>query len=196
MIGLSYTENGKRVIDPNWRIIPGYDGMYEISSMGEVRSWKNSRYPGRAKKPKLLKTITKKSSKAHGSCNRTPYVRLYKEKGKKDVLAVHLLMRDVWMKGKRPNMVVYHRNGDVTDPCLHNLAYIRKSELGKKSGGKANRIPVVKIDRNGEIVECYRSAREAGRKNFMSYDAVLNRCHHKTKNPFALNGYSFRFERD
>lgn len=59
MIGLSYTENGKRVIDPNWRIIPGYDGMYEISSMGEVRSWKNNRYPGRAKKPEMCGTSTK-----------------------------------------------------------------------------------------------------------------------------------------
>jgi hypothetical protein len=103
-------------------------------------------------------------------------------------------MRDVWMKGKRPNMVVWHRNGDLEDNCLHNLEYIRKRDLGKKTGHKAGRMAVLKVNQEGEVVACYRSAREAARQNYVSYQTVLDRCHNKTKNPFWLDGYSYVFD--
>lgn len=195
MSGLNYTENGKRVIDPNWRVIPGFDGYYEINRMGEVRSWRNSRYPGRAKQPKILKAHSKKSGNSHGSCNRWMHVRLTRQDGTRKEIPVHHIMRDVWMKGKRPNMVVYHRNGDFTDPCLHNLEYIRRSDLGKRCGGKSGRIPVVKVSPSGEIVACYKSASEAARKNYLSKPAVLDRCHNKTKNPYLDDGYTYQFDK-
>lgn len=194
MIGLNCTESGKRVIDPNWRVIPGFDGYYEINRMGEVRSWRNHSHPGRAEKPKMIGRYHKKSGKAHGSCNRWLCVRLTKPDGKRTTIAVHHLMRDIWMKGKRPGMVVYHKNGDVGDPCLHNLDYIRRSDLGKKSGGKASRIPVAKISPDGQVVDIYKSAREAARLNYMSRQSVLDRCHNKVKNPYMADGYTYQFD--
>jgi hypothetical protein len=179
-------------IDPNWRRIPGFDGMYEVSVMGEVRSWR-SKGGGRAEKPTMLKPYVKKT-KAHGSPSRWPYVKLQDETGKRKFLAVHWLMRDVWMKGKRPNMVVWHRNGDLTDCCLSNLEYINRKALGKKTGHKAGRMAVLKVNQEGEVVACYRSAREAARQNYVSYQTVLDRCHNKTKNPFWLDGYSYVFD--
>lgn len=175
-------------------MIPGYDGMYEISNMGEVRSWRNHGRPGMAKEPFMLKPFAKQNPRIHGSGNRTLCVRLTGSDGKRGTHPVHLLMRDVWMKGKRPNMVVYHKNGDIADSCLHNLEYIRREDLGKKVGGNATRQPVVKINKAGEVVAFYRSAREAARKNYMSYASVLDRCHNKTKNPYLADGHNYQFD--
>lgn len=53
--------------------------------------------------------------------------------------------------------------------------------------------PVVKIDQNGTVVALYPSARAAARYNFISYQAVLDRCNGKIQKPFALDGHSYRF---
>lgn len=55
---------------------------------------------------------------------------------------------------------------------------------------------VVKVDPAGEVVEFYRSAREAGYMNHMSYQTVLDRCKRKVKKPFALDGYNYLWEDD
>ena len=52
----------------------------------------------------------------------------------------------------------------------------------------------MKVTENGDEVEVYRSAREAARKNSMSYQTVLDRCHNRVKKPFALDGYTYQFE--
>ena len=39
--------------DLDWRDIPGYDGMYQLSRMGEVRTWRY-RKDRRLKAPRLL----------------------------------------------------------------------------------------------------------------------------------------------
>jgi hypothetical protein len=53
---------------------------------------------------------------------------------------------------------------------------------------------VLKVNQEGEVIACYRSAREAARRNYVSYQTVLDRCHNKTKNPFWLDGYSYVFD--
>ena len=175
--------------DPNWRDIPGYNGVYQISIMGEVRSWKHGRWPGPAPTPKLLRPF-KRHHKVPGSARNWLSVNLRAD-GKARSVPVHLLMRDTWMGGKRPDKVVCHKNGDVTDNCLNNLAFITPKTLGERTGGNAGRIPVAKILPGGEITAVYPSARAAARANYMSYQAVLDRCNGKLKNPFALTGFSF-----
>ena len=89
--------------------------------------------------------------------------------------------------------VAYHINGEVTDNHLYNIGFTDRSSLGKKTGHKSKSMAVFKIDKNGNEIEVYRSAREAGKKNFMSYQTVLDRCNHKVKNEFALLECSFRW---
>lgn len=61
--------------DPNWRDIPGYGGIYQINSMGEVRSWKHGKWGGFAPVPKMLTPYTTKH-KPQGSCRRWLLVKL------------------------------------------------------------------------------------------------------------------------
>ena len=191
---MNFTRNGRRVIDPTWRTIPGYGGIYEISTMGEIRCWRKRNNRGLADEPWLMKTYPIKSSKARGCARKWPSIHLTDANGDRHIHTVHILMRDVWMQGKRPGMVVYHKNGDVTDSCLHNLAYISSSKLGKKSGGTGSRKPVVKVNQEGEVVACYTSAHDAARKNYMSSEAILQRCRNQIKDPYRLTGYTFQFD--
>ncbi|MBO3280033.1 hypothetical protein [Intestinimonas butyriciproducens] len=121
-------------------------------------------------------------------------VKLTSADGKTREAAVLGLMVDTWLGGRPPGMVAYHRNGDLADHCLTNIAFTTRRSLGKKTGANAARRPVVKITPAGEVVEAYPSARAAAKANHMSYQAVLDRCNGKVKKPFALDGYDYRFE--
>ena len=173
----------------DWRKIPGYGGAYEISRDGEVRTW---RWRGRqfSKTPRPLTAYMRKQ----GREGRARFVGLTDENGKKRDVKVLSLMVEVWLGGHRPGMVPYHKNGDLADHCLHNISFATKKDLGKMTGAKAKRKPVAKIDRQGEIVEVYPSARTAAKANHMSYQTVLDRCNGKVKNPYALDGTTYAFD--
>lgn len=58
---------------------------------------------------------------------------------------------------------------------------------------RSRRRPVAKIDSAGNVIAVYSSAREAARANFMSYQAVLDRCNGKVQKPYVLDGFTYQF---
>lgn len=171
-----------------WRDVPGYDGAYQISWNGQVRSY---RYKGRLlEKPRLL---TPYKHLKHG---KGLFVKLTgaDEKGK-DVKLIRL-MAEVWKGGVPDGMVPYHKNGELDDNSAGNIGFTTRQRLGKLTGTKCGRrIPVAKVDPDGEIVEFHKSARAAAKANHMSYQAVMDRCNGKIKNEFALDGHTYRWDR-
>lgn len=176
-----------------WRLIPGYDGFYEVSFMGEVRSWRGGRW-GRLSSPKPL-TPYKRQPRGKGRRSNRVYVKLTDCTGKAREVAVMNIMVDVWKGGRPPGMVAYHINGDTFENRATNIGFITSCELGKKTGASSRRQPVEKVSESGEVVAIYGSAREAARQNHMSYQTVLDRCNKKVKKPFALDGHTYRFEK-
>lgn len=89
----------------------------------------------------------------------------------------------------------YHINRNIWDNRLENIGFIDRVSLGRLTGHMSSkRKAVFKVDRDGREVEVYRSAREAAKANHMSYQTVLDRCNGKVKNPYALDGFTYRFE--
>lgn len=175
-----------------WRDIPGYDGAYQISWEGQVRTW---RWRGAhfLKEPKLL---TQYIRKPHGGGRRSArrYVKLTDPDGRAREVAVIRLMVEVWFGGYPEGKVAYHKNGDTTDHCYNNIGFISPRKLGQMTGAKSRRRPVAKVNEAGEIVALYPSARKAAKSNHMSYQTVLDRCNGKVKKPFALDGHTYRFD--
>ena len=64
------------------------------------------------------------------------------------------------------------------------------------TGSISRRKTVAKINRSGEIIEVYPSARAAARDNFMSYQTVIDRCNGKVKSTFAPDGFAYVWEDD
>jgi hypothetical protein len=97
--------------------------------------------------------------------------------------------------GPRPSgYVTYHRNFCKSDNSVVNLTYITQKELGRKTGSESKRRSVVKINQAGEEVEIYKSAREAGRENYMSYQTIIDRCNGKVKSTYAPDGFKYVWE--
>ncbi len=164
----------KQIRPDFWYDIPGYDGKYQINYFGEIRKVLPSG------KFKNLSGYIKKSNRRH-------VVKIdYKEK------TVIGLMRDTFIGELPPGHVVYHKNGILTDDALCNIGVITREELGKITGThNDSSFAIVKINSDGEIVDFYKSAREAGRKNFMAYQTILDRVNRKVKSLYAPDGYVY-----
>ena len=182
-------------LDPaatGWRDIPGYDGAYQISGEGQVRSW---RWRGDQfmQEPKIPRQYMRKP-RCGGRRSARRYVKLTDGQGRGKEVAVIRLMVLTWFGGYPPGKVAYHKNGDLTDHCYTNIGFATPRELGRMTGGKSRRRSVAKVNAAGEVVAFYPSARKAAKANHMSYQTVLDRCNGKVKKPFALDGYTYRFD--
>lgn len=145
-------EKGKR--GEAWESIPGYEGLYEVSTHGNIRSLKRYTTPG-----KVLKQYI---STQNGYC----YVSLSKN-NKKITKRVHKLVMMAFDPVYTGNMynkdfTINHKNGDKADNRLDNLEWLTQSENQKhafKNGLQKitwNR-PVIRVD-DGKI---FTSATEA-----------------------------------
>ncbi|MDC7288503.1 hypothetical protein NXH76_11875 [Blautia schinkii] len=164
-----------------WKTVPGFGGVYQASFFGQVRRvYKNGKVH--------ILTPYEKTGERHGS--RKLFVKM---KSREVNLAQIIALTFI---GKRPpDRVVYHKNGDFRDNMVNNLAYMEKRDVGRITGARSGKRAVVKIDSNGEIIDVYYSAREAGRRNNMSYQTVLDRCNGKVKKSIpAPDGYEYAWE--
>lgn len=165
-----------------WRDIPGYDGKYQANTEGDIRRVFSSG------KTRLMTPYHKNMS---GS--QRLVVKLTRNGKPKEEIVMQVIART--FLGPCPaGCVLYHKNGCQYDNYIQNIAYISRKELGSRTGASSRRKPVAKIDSNGEVVEVYSSAREAARKNYMSYQTVIDRCNRKCKKPYAPDGYAYAWE--
>ncbi len=174
-----------------WRMIAGYGGFYEVSRLGEVRSYRSCW--GRLPSSRLL-TPYKRQPRGKGRRSNRVFVKLTDQNGRAREVPLVNIVVDVWKGGRPPGMVAYHINGDTTDNRAANIGFITPRELGEMTGHKSRRRPVAKIFESGEVAEVYRSAREAAAQNHMSYQTVMDRCNNKIKNPYALDGFNYQWD--
>jgi hypothetical protein len=96
----------------NWRDIPGYEGLYEASDLGSIRS-------SYGKKQHTLKP------KCHptrgGRCDAR--VNLYKD-GKQSTWLVSRLVGLTWVDGYSKGMTINHINGNPLDNRKINLEWV------------------------------------------------------------------------
>ena len=101
-----------------WKDIPGYEGVYQVSSIGRVRSVDRvvTRRDGRDffKKGQIQKL----QNNGHGYL----YKQL-KHKGKIKNCYIHKLVLLTFKKERPKGMVICHLDGDTTNNRLDNLRY-------------------------------------------------------------------------
>jgi hypothetical protein len=109
-----------------WKEIPGYEGLYEVSNLGRVKSLKNS-------------LIMKKSINNQGY----ERVNLFKNK-KSRAFKVHKLVAITFLNHKPCGykLVVDHINSDIKDNRLKNLQLITQRENSSKERTLKSGLPV------------------------------------------------------
>lgn len=98
--------------EEEWRPIPGFKGVYEASSLGNVRSWTAIKQGG---------LLTPRVN------SRTGYWEVHVG-GSRSPRKVHQLVAAAFLGPRPPGMQTRHLNGDRLDNRLENLAYGTQSQ--------------------------------------------------------------------
>lgn len=97
-----------------WRPVKGYEGKYEVSSEGRVRSLDRGKVPGR---------MLSLRNEGHGY----KQVALYDE-GKRVDKRVHVLVAEAFIGPGPTGCEVNHRNGNKADNSMGNLEWTTHDE--------------------------------------------------------------------
>ncbi len=101
-----------------WKDIPEYEGWYEVSNLGRVRSYHNFGW-GKREKPIMLKLYT--SPKGYVQ------VSLCKDKCHRSV-NVHRLVASAFLPDPHCDMQIDHINGNKEDNRAENLEWVTPKE--------------------------------------------------------------------
>lgn len=115
--------SNNEVVHERWLPVPGYEGLYEVSDQGRVRSFDryiNHWRGGKALlKGRILKPIADNKKRERGYLR----VGLYPAPRQLQVHQVHVLVLTAFVGPRPDGMVCCHYNGIPTDNRLENLRW-------------------------------------------------------------------------
>lgn len=137
-----------------WRDIKDYEGLYQVSNMGRIKSLE------RKNKYKQNKEIIMKNLFDGNYI----FIRLSKNSKKKNCL-VHRLVAEAFLEKDYKKEYVNHKNGIKTDNRVENLEWVTASEnVIHAIKNKLKRLPnkkIIQIDENNKIIKYWDSIKEA-----------------------------------
>lgn len=185
-----------------WKDITGYEGLYQISNTGIIRSHdrlivippnpKSTYGFSYIKKGQIIKQITDKSGYMK--------VLLYDKNSNRKNAFVHKLVVIEFVDNTDNLPQINHKDENKSNNCVSNLEWCtakyntnygtcikRRSE---KQIYNNNRVKAVaKIGDNGEIIEEYISMRNAARVNKLPQSNIFKSCNNNIK----CGGYLWRY---
>lgn len=165
-----------------WKDIPEYEGLYQASNMGRIKSLKR---PYRVKE-KILKPAIIRNGYYIVSLCKNLKVKHY---------MVHRLVWEAFNGQIPENMQVNHLNEIKTDNRLENLNLMtakenlnwgtRNERMAKKHiNGKKSK-PVLQFDLNGNFIKEYPSAYQVERDNGFNHSYISACCNGKYKTAYG-----------
>ena len=116
-----------------WKDIPSYEGLYQASNLGNIRSLdrirKQFNHNGIATVKYKGKTLKKQIKKGTGYYT----VTLYDNNRKAKIKLIHRLIAETFLKNDNNNPVVNHIDGNKKNNCVENLEWCTQSHNVKES---------------------------------------------------------------
>ena len=141
-----------------WRDIPGYEGLYQVSNLGHVRSL-DRRVRAVSKAGREYQRGVKGRVLAWGLSRGYPIVNIPPD----GTIAVHLLVARAFVPGEQPGHEVNHKDGVKTNSAASNLEWVTKSrnqQHAVEAGLKSQAIRV-QCPRTGRVFQSISQAAKA-----------------------------------
>lgn len=159
-----------------WKDIKNYEGKYQVSNLGRVKSLK--RYKENYSK---LQLVPEKILAQADNGNGYKFVSLWKD-SKQKMYYIHRLVAETFIPNEHDLKQVNHKDGIKNNNSILNLEWCSCSENQKHAYKKLKRITaknnkhtsfkVNKLDDKNNIIESYPSMREAERQNGYSNGVI------------------------
>lgn len=157
-----------------WKDIKGFEGLYQVSSFGNVRSLERTLNNGNQWKGRLLKQELNHGYKRVLLC----------KNGKKQHFRVHKLVAMVFVPNPNNYTIVNHIDEDKTHNYYTNLEWCTakyNSNYGNCKYKIAKKLskPVLQFTTNGVLVGRYSSLSDVGRKTGYGIGYISQCCNGK-----------------
>ena len=148
-----------------WKDVLGYEGLYQVSSLGRVKrlhkNGKENILTGKKDKDGYTEIILSKSRKKK-------YFRL------------HRIVADAFIPNPANKPQINHKDRDKQNNTVANLEWVTGSENVLHTfatGRRVHKRPVLQYTRNMELVSSWDSIREAGRTLKIAENNINACCH-------------------
>ena len=167
-----------------WKEVPGWEGYYEASNLGNIRRMKNQR---------MLKPKTNKGGYLYVGLTRN---------NKTQWFFVHRLIASAFLPNPGNLPFINHKSEVKTDNSLANLEWCdtkynnnygtRNERISERNKATSNKKAVQQCDMDGNVLAVYESQKEAERATGIAQRNISNCCrgleHH-----LSVGGYKWKF---
>lgn len=159
-----------------WKDIPGYEGLYQVSNYGRVKSLERIIIRKNGK----LQTIKEKIMKPFLGKDKHLYV-CFRKNNYNNHYQIHRLVALVFILNPHCYEVVHHIDYNPQNNMVDNLMWMSREEHTAIHATENNSKTVFQYTLDGELVAVWESASEAAKQLGFQESAISNCCLGKRK---------------
>ena len=178
-------------MNEQWKPVKGYEGIYEVSNLGRVRSLPRPKTSRNASgeftfttKPKILRTFTQRGG----------YQRVSFGKGKnKKAFMVHRLVGMAFVPGYREGLFINHKDENPRNNRADNLEWVTTSEnniYGNHVTNCRRHRAVEQLTLDGQFIQRFDGIKEAAEATGCRATSIQSCCIGRYKSSL---GYRWRY---
>lgn len=172
-----------------WKDVEDYEGLYEVSNLGNVRSkrfWCGNRYVYR---DKVLKP---------GKCSSGYLQVIFSKNGKTESKLIHRLVANAFLQNINNYAEINHKDENKENNNVTNLEWCSRKynmNYGNVKRKISNNISkkIGKYDKNGNLLEIYSSIKEAAEKNGILSSTNIVQCCKHARGYNTCKGYKWKY---
>ena len=167
-------------MDEIWRDIEGYEGLYQISNKGRVKSLHKG-------SERILRPVIDR----YGYM----FVFLYNDNARK-YFKIHRLVAQAFISNPENKPQVNHKDENKKNNCIENLEWATAKE-NSNYGTRNERVadsrskPILQYSKSGDFIRGWKSAREVERMLGIANSHIIACCKGKRK---SAGGFVWRYK--